>query len=506
MNRTQKFALNSITSMISQIVVLIAGMITPRLMISTYGSEINGLVSSLNQFITYITLVEAGIGGAAVYSLYKPLAENDHNKISSIVVAAKKSYRQAGYIFSTGIFTLAVVYGLLSQSETLSFWTIFPLALLLGINGCVDFFFVSGHRVLLNADQRTYVTSTVSIINTVLRTTIICVLAYAEVNVVLLYTCVVVTAFIKTVMIWGYSKKNYSYIDNNALPDKGAMAKRWDVIYQQILGMIQAGAPTVLATILLDLITVSIYSIYNMVITGLNGILGVFTSGLPAGFGDLIARNERENLKKTVSEFEVAYYYMLSIIYGLAFVLIMPFVSIYTAGLSDANYYYPLLGFVIVLNGLLYNIKTPQSMLIISAGMYKETHTQVTLQGLLIIVFGIIGGMNFGIVGIMLGSCISNIYRTIDLLVFTPKNITHLPIMSSVLRMLRVFFNISLIALPMLFIDMTIDSFLGWIMYALGFGIYTVVITTITSYVFDKKYSLSVVKRILGMVKFRRTR
>ena len=51
--------------MISQIVVMAAGMITPRLMIATYGSEMNGLVSSLNQFISYITLVEAGIGGAA---------------------------------------------------------------------------------------------------------------------------------------------------------------------------------------------------------------------------------------------------------------------------------------------------------------------------------------------------------------------------------------------------------------------------------------------------------
>ena len=149
MNRTQKFALNSLTSMVSQIVVMAAGMITPRLMIATYGSEMNGLVSSLNQFISYITLVEAGIGGAAIYSLYKPLAEEDHARISGIVVAAKKSYRQAGYIFSAGIFILAVVYGLLSNAESVTFGTIFTLAIILGINGCFDFFFVAGDRVLL---------------------------------------------------------------------------------------------------------------------------------------------------------------------------------------------------------------------------------------------------------------------------------------------------------------------------------------------------------------------
>lgn len=500
MNRTQKFALNSVTSMISQIVVMVAGMITPRLMISAYGSEINGLVSSLNQFISYITLVEAGIGGAAIYSLYKPLTEEDRGKISSIVVAARNSYRQAGYLFSCGILALAVIYGLLSASETLSFSTIFVLTLLLGVNGCTDFFFVSGDRVLLNADQRNYVISIVGIVNTVLRTLIICLLAIGKVDVVLLYACVTVTAVIKVALISLYSQKNYPYIDKTAVPDKSSMNKRWDVIYQQILGMIQAGAPTVLATVLLNLVTVSVYSVYNMVITGINGVLGVFISGLPAGFGDLIARGEKANLKKTVGEFEVAYYYILSVTYGLTFVLMMPFVSIYTAGLTDANYIYPALGFVIVLNGLLYNIKTPQSMLIISAGMYKETRWRVTAQGLIIIVAGVALGLKWGMVGIMIASCLSNLYRTVDLLFFTPKYITQASVGKTVLRMLAVFVNIALIALPSFILDYSVESFGDWVVLAVVYGVYSIIIVTATTFAFDKNSFLSVARRVLSIV------
>ena len=103
MNRTQKFALNSLTAMILQVVSMAAGMITPWLMISTYGSEMNGLVSSLNQFISYLNLVEAGIGGAAIYSLYKPLAEQNHSLVSSIVIAAKKAIDKQD-IFSLPVF------------------------------------------------------------------------------------------------------------------------------------------------------------------------------------------------------------------------------------------------------------------------------------------------------------------------------------------------------------------------------------------------------------------
>lgn len=500
MNRTQKFALNSATSMISQIIVMISGMITPRLMISTYGSEINGLVSSLNQFISYITLVEAGIGGAAIYSLYKPLADNDQSKISSIVVAARNSYRQAGYLFSSGILGLAVIYAALSQSETLSFAKIFFLALLLGVNGCADFFFVSGYRVLLNADQRNYVISTVSIVNTILRTVIICVLSVCRINVVLLYLVVAVTAAIKIVAISRYSKNKYPYIDKNALPDKSSMKKRWDVIYQQILGVIQGGAPTVLVTVLLDLVAVSVYSVYNMVITGLNGVLQVFISGLPAGFGDLIARNEKAKLIKTVGEFETAYYYLLSVAYGLAFTLIMPFVSVYTSGLADADYLNSALGFVIVLNGLLYNIKTPQSMLVVSAGMYKETRWRVTAQGAILILIGFVLGVKWGVVGIVLGSCVSNIYRTVDLLFFTPKYITHAPVGKSIMRMLVVVLNIALILFPSVIIDYSVNNFTEWLVLAVCYGIYSLIVVTLITFAFDRKNMLSVIKRMLGLL------
>ena len=468
MNRTQKFALNSLTSMVSQIVVMAAGMITPRLMIATYGSEMNGLVSSLNQFISYITLVEAGIGGAAIYSLYKPLAEEDHARISGIVVAAKKSYRQAGYIFSAG---------------------------------CFDFFFVAGDRVLLTADQRNYVISFATIINTVLRTVIICVMTAHQMNILLLYGCASALVIIKAGIIVCYSHNNYTYLDKKAVPDRGAMEKRWEVIYQQILGIIQTGAPTVLATILLNLVSVSVYSIYNMVISGLNGVLSIFISGLPAGFGDLIARREETTLRKTVSEFEVAYYYILSIVYGLAFALIMPFVSVYTKGLSDANYYYPLLGAVIVLNGLLYNIKTPQSMLIVSAGMYRETRWRVTIQGLIIIVFGAIGGRLAGMVGIMLGSCLSNLYRTIDLLFFTPKYITHASPLKSLLRMLLVMVNIIVIYGLSLVYSPECMSYLQWFKLAIIYGVWAVVVVTASAYAFEKKEFISVMKRMLSLVK-----
>ena len=81
MGRSKKFILNSVTTALLQVVTMIAGFITPRFMLTAYGSEINGLISSILQFISYFNLVEAGLSSAAVYSLYKPIAEKDYNRI-----------------------------------------------------------------------------------------------------------------------------------------------------------------------------------------------------------------------------------------------------------------------------------------------------------------------------------------------------------------------------------------------------------------------------------------
>ena len=69
MTRTKKFIYNTIATALLQIVNMAVGFILPKIMLVYYGSEINGLVSSITQFITYFSLVEAGLSSAAIYAL-----------------------------------------------------------------------------------------------------------------------------------------------------------------------------------------------------------------------------------------------------------------------------------------------------------------------------------------------------------------------------------------------------------------------------------------------------
>ena len=72
--RSKKALKNIITSLIQQVTVLLCGLIVPRAIIGTFGSNVNGLTSSITQFLSYITLLEAGIGPVIKAALYKPIA------------------------------------------------------------------------------------------------------------------------------------------------------------------------------------------------------------------------------------------------------------------------------------------------------------------------------------------------------------------------------------------------------------------------------------------------
>ncbi len=502
MNRTKKFLYNSLSTALLQIITMLAGFITPRIMLDVYGSEVNGLISTITQFIAYFNLVEAGLSGAAIYSLYKPLADNDHKGINAILSASRRFYNQAGYIFVSLTIGMALLYPVYIQSDVINPLRIGLFVLILGVNGSLEFFTLSKYRVLLSADQKTYVVSLASIANIILNTVIIVVLGSRGIDVVVLRLVALFSIFLRSFILVIYCKKKYKYIDYSETPNVRALDKRWDALYLQILGTIHTGAPVVIITLIIkELKVVSVYSIFNMIIQGVNGILGIFISGLAASFGDLISRGELKTLQKAYKEFEFMYYILITIVYSISFITIMPFVNIYTSGINDINYNVPIVGFLFVLNGLLYNIKTPQGMLVISAGMYKETKVQTTIQGLISVILGIILAPIFGMLGVLIGSIISNLYRDIDLMFFIPRNVTKIRVSSTFRRMLRILLSVILCFIPFVFIKYQPDSLPVWAIYTCIVGVYVMVIVVIVNYIFDKEEMLNVINRIKNMIK-----
>lgn len=500
-SRSKKYFYNTVFTALLQIVNMISGFVVPKIMLQYYGSEINGLVTSITQFISYFNLVEAGLSSAAIYALYKPLADKDTERVSRIVAASKRFYIQSGYVFTALTIVLAIIYPLYISTEQYSPMWIAFLVIVLGSNGFLEFFTLSKYRVLLTADQKTYVVSIASLIQVVTQMLVIVCLSPLGLNVVWVRAIAIAAILLRSVILYLYCKRNYPQINYNAEPDTKALNKRWDALFLQILGAVHKGTTVVLLTVIVkDLALISVYTVYHVVVGGMNSILEIFNSGLTASFGEVIACNQKQTLQKAYKEFEFVFYSLSGLLFSVASVMIMPFVGLYTRGVHDANYNMPLVAYLMLLDGFLYHAKTPQGMLVLAAGMYKETKWRSFTQSMIALVGGIILAFPLGIYGVLTAAILSNVYRTLDLYFFAGKYITGLSPKQSMTHFFLAVFEMLLIILPFNFIHVECSTWMEWLLISCGVGVYALAVVGLLSVVFKRKLTQDVVKRVQSIV------
>lgn len=502
MSRTKFLLYNSVFQAISQIVVLLAGLIIPTVLLHTYGSEVNGLVISITQFISYFSLVEAGISASVVYSLYKPIADRDILAISEIASAAKKFYRNSGIIFIILVVLFAIVYPVYFKLPSLSYFEIVLLIIVLGIGTALELFAQGQYKVLLTAGQCMYAISITNIVYYFLYVTIVVMCSKMGVSILVLRLIAIFALISRPILLSAFCRSKFPSVNYNAKPNLSSMNKRWDALFLQVLGVIQSGSPIIILTILAkDLKMVSVFSVYNMVVIGVGSIAGIFTSGLSASFGDVISRGEKSILQRAYSEFEFVYYCLITILYSVTVVIILPFIRLYTFGVTDTEYILPLVSVLITLQGFLNNIKTPQAMLVISAGLYKETRLQSTAQASLVVIVGCLLTPFLGVYGILIGLLCSETYRMIDLMLFIPKTVTGLNWKITARRVVIMLMIFVLSVGASRLWPISCLGYLNWVMFASVVFITEFVVVLSIAYLFDRNELYESVKRIAGVVR-----
>lgn len=510
--RTSRFVQNTVFTAAYQFTAMLMGFVTPRLMMLFYGSQVNGLIVSVNEFLTYFRLVEAGLAAAAVYSLYQPLSQRDDEGVSAIVSAARQFYNVAGWMFVGLTLVFALIYPLFVPVQTISgnlmdYLSVFLLICAMGVSGSLEFFTLSRYRVLLTADQRTFMVSLASMASLLLQTAVIVVLAYLRVNIIVVRLLASLTIAIRPLILGSYVKKIYPQVNAFAKPNKAALARRWDAMYQQFTTAFHQSAAIMLTTIITrNAAMISVYGTYHMVTIGLWGILKMTTTGIYSGFGDLMARGEQKKFQKAYRDFEFLYLSITSVLFSAAAILIVPFVVLYTDKITDANYSAPLIGLMVILEAITDHAKMPMDLMITASGRFRETRHHCTAQVVTAVVLGLGLGywglqtsMTMAIVGILSGIIISNILRAILQLWYVPKNITHLPWQWTLWRMLRMILQVAIIAGPFLaFKLLDINGFFKWITLAVPLSIYALIITLAFGWVFERDS----VKSLAGRAKF----
>jgi len=493
--RTKKTIYNTLASALLQVITFVSGIILIRLLLVTYGSSINGLRSSLTQMINYLYIFETGLSGAMIFSLYKPLAEKNYDVINGILSATRKAYRQVGIIFIGLLVALTIIYPLVINKENIDVFTVVFLTLSIGASGIINYFLMGSYTVLLTASQSGYILSIARGIYTIVNTAIMVILIKLGLNIALVYFISLAASLLHALIIGRYSKKEFPYLNFKIAPIMSALSKRYDVVIHQVSGMIVFNVPVLLLTIFTDLKTVSVYAIYTIIFSGVGTLIGVFVNSFAAAFGDLIANREYKILKEAYSQYEFVYYGVVSIVYSCVLVLGISFIKIYTKGITDVSYvdYGTLVLFTII--GVLGNWKTPQNTIVIAAGHFRQTRHRAIIEACLTIVASIPLVILYGLKGVLIGSSLGLLYRSIDL--FYAERITNFKVRHTLMRIVRMLFIITVSIIPFkIMFSIEVNNLMVWFLYAIVVSLWVGILALTVNFLFERNTLLKIIMRL----------
>lgn len=507
--RKRKALVNTAFSLLLEVVTVIAGFIIPRLFIGSFGSEVNGLVSSISSFIGYITLLQSGVGTVAKASMYKPLAEEDHEKLCVIVKTVEVFFRKIALITVFYIIALSFLFPTVITPDAGSFIYTSSLVIIIGMSTAAQYFFGITYQMLLEADQRSYIYSIIQIATVVLNTIISIVLIKTGCSVQVVKLGSALIFVLRPLVLSIYSRKKYQ-IDSNFYVDNSLIKQRWDGFAQAIAYFIHSKTDIFVLTIFARLTTnislslVSVYSVYHLVTTGLTSFIRAIERSVTSAIGNIIALGENENLIKTFNTYNNFMHIMCTAVFSTASITIYKFIGVYVKNITDVEYVQYAFGYIIIAAEYLYCMRSPYNSVIYAAGKFKETKISAGVEAALNIVISVALVPRFGLVGVAIGTFSAMVYRTVSFIVYLSRDVIHLNVVTQIKRYLISFcIYFGLIYIGSL-VGITVTNLIVWVLYAsITFSICSLV-TLAVNFILLKQQTLSVIRTFTRISKHKR--
>lgn len=423
MNNKQKSKRILIVGIISQAVTLALGIVLPHLLIGGFGSDINGLLASIKQIFVYVALLEAGVGTAALQALYAPMATGDRHRVSEIMAATHHYFRRTGFLYAVSVLMLALFYPIIFH-VSLNYWIVFWIIVLQGSSGVIRYFFQGKLTILLRVDGRSYITTNIQTIVTIVSYTAQIVLILLGFNIITVMVAYFLTNLGQMIYVTWYVKKNYSWMDLTAKPDFKALGQSKFVIVHQLSGLVFNNTDMIVLTYFCGLNVVSVFALYNLIFNSIGTVIDTLCSSVEFVMGQAF-NSDKARFMRLQETYETYYIGIAFAFFTVTLIMIPSFMEIYAGKFTDADYtdrYLPYL--FAAVNVLMYARRT-SSQIINFAGTFKQTQWRSIIESVINLTVSLILVQNIGIYGVLVGTIAALLYRTNDVIIYANWNILH---------------------------------------------------------------------------------
>lgn len=403
---------NTIVSFVAQILSIILSFVTRTIFIKILGIEYLGINGLFLNILSMLSFAELGIGTAIIFSMYKPLAENNRKRISALMNLYEKAYKIIGItIFILGLSIIPFLKYLIKGNNNINYLTIIYLLFL--INSVISYFYAYKRSILI-ANQYAYINTINQMIFLIIQNLVqIIVLVFYKQYILYLIVQILVTmlsnVFIsrkvdKLFPYLKFYKKEIIDVDTRKHIKKNVLG----TMSSRLGGIIVTGTDNLLISAFIGVGLVGIYSNYILILNTVTSIITQIFNSITASIGNLIAT---ENNEKSYDIFKKLFFinFLITEFCTVFFItLLNPFISIW---IGEEYLLSNLTVFLIVINFFIIQMRKPAIIFIDTYGLYWEIKWKSFVEAIINLVSSIllVKFIKLGVSGVILGTCISNI-------------------------------------------------------------------------------------------------
>lgn len=407
-SRTKNALRNMIFGFLNKFIVLLFPFIIRTVIIKTLGSEYLGLNSLFTSILQVLNLAELGFSVAIVYSMYKPIAENDTKTICALMNLYKKIYRIIGItVIVLGLVLLPFLKCFIKGTYPNDI-NIYTLYLIYLINTAITYFLFAYKSALLTAHQRSDVTSNVQTITYLAQYTVQIIILCVLKNYYLFIMFQIITTIINNIWVAIITNKKYPDYKCKGTVDKETkkdIQKRvTGLMIQKICITTRNSLDSIFISAFLGLNIVAMYSNYYSIMSAIIGVMGIITSAMVAGIGNSIVTETVDKNYKDMNKFNFIYMWLAGWCTICLACLYQPFMKLWMG-----EEYMLSFGMVILFCIYFYSLKMGDIRAAYSdaKGLWWENKYRAIFETIANVILNLVLVHFLGLYGIILGTLLS---------------------------------------------------------------------------------------------------
>ena len=407
--RVHRSVMNIKVGMLFYILSLFLAFFSRKIFLDCLGAEFIGLTGMLMNIMSFLSVAELGIGTSIVYFLYKPLQEDNHEKINEVMSMLAFLYRCIGGIIGIGGFIVSLFFpwwfGNLSTGLFLVYFAFYSF-LATSMAGYI----FNYKQLLVGANQKQYLVNayfqTIGIVQSIVQI----LLAYYYRN---LYLWVIVGLIFTAIgiIVFNYRiRQLYPWLNINLTDGRQNLKKYPEVLkktrqifIQKIKNFILYKSDEILVGAFVSVVQVAYYGNYMIIINKLNYLVNILSDGMNAGIGNLIAEGNDKNTMKVFWELTAVRFLIVGIVVYGFLMFMQPFIVCWLGEEYKLN---DLIVYLLIFNVFIILSRGVVEMYISACGLFSDVWSAWTELILNLLVTLCLAPF-YGIVGILLGKIIS---------------------------------------------------------------------------------------------------